>query len=64
MKFLYKPNFTIADLLVVYAGSLIDRYITHNLLFLILFVAVGFIFTTNKQNKNYHEALPRNTNNG
>jgi F0F1-type ATP synthase assembly protein I len=64
MKFLYKPNLAIADLIVICAGMLIDRYITHNSLFLILFFTVGFIFTLSKQNKNYHEALPRNTNNG
>ena len=64
MKWLYKPTFTVADLLVLNAGVLIDKHITHNLLFLLLFFAVGFVTTLMKRNKNYHEPLPRNTFNG
>jgi F0F1-type ATP synthase assembly protein I len=63
MKFLYKPKFTTADLLVLYVGMLIDKYIIHSGLFMSLFYCIGFIIIQRQKDKNYHEALPRNTNN-
>jgi hypothetical protein len=60
MKWLWRPEFSWADMLVLLVVSLINGSYPLNFFIMLLILFIGFSVVSVFKNSYYHESLPRN----